>query len=135
MTADEGARPPSEGERRRDEGLQRTTHAGQHPWLTQARRAALLHAARHGQVTAEDVRKAVPIPEGVHPSAMGAVFRTDLLEPQGLAQAEHAEGHARTIRTWALTEKGRAWAAAQGEGGQRRLFPTPPPQREEGPAR
>ena len=44
--------------------------------LERCRAAAIVYARRHGFVSINEVREAVTLPPGTHPSLLGAVFRT-----------------------------------------------------------
>lgn len=94
----------AEGERRKGQAHRR--HRRRHPDLMlAAQRAMVRHALLNGTVTADDVRRAVPLPAGVHPTVFGAV-------PGPLAKAgilagcpeyrptTRAVGHCRPIRVW-----------------------------------
>jgi len=42
----------------------------------------------------------VPVPDDIHPSVLGAVFRGHQWQPNGYTVAKHSSAHARTIRTY-----------------------------------
>lgn len=73
-------------------------------WLEEARAEAINHARTHGQVTINDVRQKVQLPEGVHPNAWGAVLKCKELKPVGFDQAHHPAAHARVVRIYGLKE-------------------------------
>lgn len=61
-------------------------------FLERCRDAARAVALREGEVSINDVRKAVaPVPQDIHPSVFGAVFRGPEWEVVGMAQATHAD--------------------------------------------
>ena len=73
-------------------------------WLESARFYALL-IARHNRkrfVCADDIHQVCPIPEGVDPRVMGAVFKIPELVPDGYVQTKRACAHARPIRRFVL---------------------------------
>ena len=73
-------------------------------WLEEARAEAIRHASTHGQVTNNDVRQKVQLPEGVHPNAWGAVLKCKELKAVGFDQAHHPAAHARVVRIYKLKE-------------------------------
>ena len=71
-------------------------------WLAYARRYAVLHARLHGSVCADDTHRRCPIPEGLDPRVMGAVFQIKELVPDGYVPTKRPEAHARPIRRFVL---------------------------------
>jgi hypothetical protein len=72
--------------------------------LERCRAAAIVYARRHGFVSINEVREAVTLPAGIHPSVLGAVFRCSLFRAIGYTEALHPAAHARVIRVYALKE-------------------------------
>lgn len=83
----------------RDDGVAKVS---QNDWVERARAFALNYAARNGEVTSDDLQRHMPRPASVHPNAVGAVFRTKLLQVIGYTQTERVSGHARTIKIYGL---------------------------------
>lgn len=71
-------------------------------WLTKARWVAQELVMRHGSVTADDIHFWCPIPEGVDPHVMGAVFQIPELVADGYVQTKRPCAHARPIRRFVL---------------------------------
>jgi hypothetical protein len=69
-------------------------------YLAAARSFAINYSRIHGSVSINEVREAVPVPDDVHPSVLGAVFRGHQWLPDGYTVAKHPSAHARTIRTY-----------------------------------
>ena len=69
-------------------------------YLAAARSFAIYYSQIHGSVSINEVREAVPVPDDVHPSVLGAVFRGHQWQPDGYTVAKHPSAHARTIRTY-----------------------------------
>lgn len=73
-------------------------------FLERCREAARAIAIREGEVTINEVRKAVaPIPQDIHPSVFGAVFRGPEWEVVGMTQATHTAARARRVLVYKLT--------------------------------
>jgi hypothetical protein len=70
--------------------------------LGQARALAVVICQKRGSVTADDVRAILPIPLGVHPNVMGAVFNSPLFECIGWQRSEQPQRHANRIAVWRL---------------------------------
>lgn len=79
--------------------LLETTRAN---WLAEARGWALRVAEIDGCVTADDIHYVCPIPEGVDPRVMGAVFRIKELVADGYVPTGRPEAHARPIQRFVL---------------------------------
>lgn len=71
-------------------------------FLERCRTAARKIAKRRkcGTVSINDVRNAVNIPPGVHPSVLGAVFNRSEWRVVGYTTAEHASAHGRAVRVY-----------------------------------
>lgn len=65
---------PLDGPALRDQALDRLA-AARAEWLTRAIVAAHALIYSFGEVTADDIHQATPIPDGIDPRVMGAVFR------------------------------------------------------------
>jgi hypothetical protein len=76
----------------------------EHSLLVRCRAYAATVARQHGQVSINDVREVIELPPGVHPSVLGAVFRTRLFEAIGFTEATHPAAHARVVRVYKLRE-------------------------------
>lgn len=88
----------------RDAGIARVS-IGREEWIAKARSTAVAIAKRAGQVTINDVRKFIELPDDYHPNTWGAVLRGDAFEPIGFCQATHPSAHARVVRVYKLKEQ------------------------------
>jgi len=88
----------------RDAGIARMS-IGREEWIAKARSTAVAIAQRAGQVTINDVRKFIELPDDYHPNTWGAVLRGDAFEPIGFCQATHPSAHARVVRVYKLKEQ------------------------------
>jgi hypothetical protein len=88
----------------RDAGIARVS-IGREEWIAKARSTAVAIARRAGQVTINDVRKFIELPDDYHPNTWGAVLRGDAFEPIGFCQATHPSAHARVVRVYKLKEQ------------------------------
>jgi hypothetical protein len=88
----------------RDAGIARVS-IGREEWIAKARSTAVAIAQRAGQVTINDVRKFIELPDDYHPNTWGAVLRGDAFEPIGFCQATHPSAHARVVRVYKLKEQ------------------------------
>jgi hypothetical protein len=88
----------------RDAGIARVS-IGREEWIAKARSTAVAIAQRAGQVTINDVRKFIELPDEYHPNTWGAVLRGDAFEPIGFCQATHPSAHARVVRVYKLKEQ------------------------------
>jgi hypothetical protein len=88
----------------RDAGIARVS-IGREEWIAKARGIAILIAKSAGQVTINDVRNLVDMPDDFHPSTWGAVLRGDAFQAIGFCQATHASAHARVVRIYKLKEQ------------------------------
>ena len=91
----------SAGQLLRDAGIARVS-CGREDWIAYARAVAVEIAEARGQVTINDVRERVELPDGFPPNAWGAVLRGDAFEPVGFCQATHPSAHARVVRIYKL---------------------------------
>lgn len=71
-------------------------------WLAEARVQARNIADRHGSVTINEVRAAVPIPSGVDPRVAGAVFRGGDWVCLGYVSSARRTSHGRPVARFAL---------------------------------
>ena len=92
------------GKTLRNRALDLVEHASEErqDYVVKARRIARLHALTHGTVTSEDVRKKAPVPDGMDPRILGAVFRTSEWKRVGFRQTPRASAHCRPISVWKL---------------------------------
>ena len=75
-----------------------------HQFLERCRALAVLVCKQHGQVSIHDIRAFIEVPPGVHPSVLGAVFRTKQFKRVGFTEATHPQAHARVVRVYQLKE-------------------------------
>jgi hypothetical protein len=73
-----------------------------HQFLARCRALAVLVAKQAGQVY---IRQIIEVPPGVHPSVLGAVFRTKQFKRIGYTEAAHPEAHARIVRVYCLSQE------------------------------
>jgi hypothetical protein len=73
-------------------------------FLNSCRSLAMQIAKRKGEVSINDIREHIKVPSGVHPSVLGAVFRTKQFRKIGHCEASHKEAHARIVRVYTLAE-------------------------------
>src|SRR3990167_316159 len=92
-----------EGRRRREEALV-MLEIIRGAWLEEARDIAEEICLEQGWVTADDIRERHPVPIGIHPNVMGAVFHTRRFQKQGWAQTTRPVGHARWFGVWILRD-------------------------------
>lgn len=90
----------------RDAGIARVS-IGRDEWLAKARRTAVTVAKRTGQVSINDVRRFVDLPEDCSPNLWGAVFRGGNFEAVGYCQATHPSAHSRVVRVYKLIQEGK----------------------------
>jgi hypothetical protein len=74
-------------------------------FLSRCRTLAVAICEKQGSVSINDIRSQISIPDGMHPSVLGAVFRTKQFQAVGFTEASHAQAHARVIRVYELTTK------------------------------
>ena len=96
----------SDGDFWRDKALDLVEHASleREAWVAKAKTVAEKLAKRNGTVTSEDVRTAHPIPYGIDPRILGAVFRGNQWERAGFQKTPRACAHSRPIAVWRLKE-------------------------------
>ncbi len=86
--------------------------------VLRGRRALLSKLLERGTATADDVRRAVPLPDGVTPKCFGAVpaelARAGIIERVGYVTTARAQAHARPVSVWRLRDRAAAmaWLAA-----------------------
>lgn len=73
-------------------------------FLEHCRALAVLVAIEQGTVSINDIRARVKIPAHMHPSVLGAVFRSKKFKAVGYTEAIHPQAHARVVRVYQLTE-------------------------------
>jgi hypothetical protein len=75
-------------------------------FLERCRTLAVAIARRTGQVSINDIRAEIVIPAEIHPSVLGAVFKSKKFKAVGFTEATHPQAHARVIRVYQLQEEG-----------------------------
>ena len=85
----------------RDAGIAAVS-IGREDWIAKARDMAIWIAKESGQVSINDVRQFIDLPDDFHPNTWGAVLRGDAFQPVGFCQATHPSAHARVIRIYKL---------------------------------
>ncbi len=89
--------------------------------VRQAQRALLLRLLDAGTATADDVRAAVSLPDGIGPRCFGAgpplLAALGIIRGAGYTPTRRPEGHARPITVWALADRAAAleWLVAHPE--------------------
>lgn len=73
-------------------------------FLSRCRALAVEVARQQGTVSINDIRAQVRLPAEMHPSVLGAVFKTKQFEACGFTEATHPQAHARVIRIYKLKE-------------------------------
>jgi hypothetical protein len=73
-----------------------------HHFLERCRALAVLICKQQGEVCINDIRAYIDVPPGVHPSVLGAVFRTKQFKRIGYTEAAHPQAHARVVRVYSL---------------------------------
>ncbi len=111
FSADPQSNGGADGEARRDAALDLLlVHRG--PLIRQIQAAAVRTAIEQWEVCADDVRALVPIPDGVNPKVVGAVFaslgRSQILQCIGFKKSTRPEAHARPIGKWRLANRSAA---------------------------
>ena len=95
----------AESKRLRDENLLSVASYPADDYVHAAKDLAITLAKRNGEVMSEDVRKIMPIPDGINPSVMGAVMKHKNLVPVGIKNSTHVQGHHRRILIYKYDEK------------------------------
>lgn len=91
---------------------QLSLHQAQHAdFLELCRKAArkIANQRKCGTVSINDVRNAVNLPPGVHPSVLGAVFTRKEWRVVGYTTAEHSSAHGRAVRVYVNREAKHGW--------------------------
>lgn len=73
-------------------------------FLSRCRQLAVEVCHLQGTVCINDIRARIDLPEGMHPSVLGSVFKNKRFQAIGFTEATHREAHARVIRVYKLTE-------------------------------
>jgi hypothetical protein len=102
-----------EGERRRDAAL--ALLAERRAAVVRAgQRALLLRLLAAGTATADDVREAVPLPQGIGPRCYGAaptpLADDGIIRAAGYRRTARPAAHARPVTLWALADRAAALA-------------------------
>jgi hypothetical protein len=85
--------------------------------IRRARRALLAVLLDRGEATIDDVRVAVPVPDGINPKAFGPVpgelAEAGIIAAHGYAKSTRPEAHARPVQVWRLADRAAAlhWLA------------------------
>ena len=80
-----------------------------------AQRALINALLLRGEATADDIRKVVTIPDGIHPSVIGTAIRElareGVILPVSTATAQRPIAHSHLFRVWKLADRefGHAW--------------------------
>lgn len=74
-------------------------------FLDHCRALAVLVAKEQGKVSINDIRARIQIPAHMHPSVLGAVFKTKQFQAVGYTEATHPQAHARVVRVYQLTNQ------------------------------
>lgn len=74
-------------------------------FLCHCRQLAVDIARRQGTVCINDIRAQLHLPAEMHPSVLGAVFRSKKFTAVGFTEATHKAAHARVVRVYKLTEE------------------------------
>ena len=86
-------------------------------YLLRGRRALLSALLKNSTATADDVRLAVELPDGIDPVCMGAVpgalARCGIIEGAGFTESRRPDAHSRPITVWRLVDPTKAakWLA------------------------
>jgi hypothetical protein len=88
----------------RDAGIAAVS-IGREDWIAKARRTAMNIAGRNGQVSINEVRLYLDLPDDCSPNLWGSVFKSKDFEAVGYCQATHPSAHARVVRVYKLKEK------------------------------
>lgn len=75
-------------------------------FLGRCRTLAIEVARRQGTVSINDIRASIQLPAEMHPSVLGAVFKTKQFQACGYTEATHPQAHARVVRVYQLTNQG-----------------------------
>jgi len=86
-------------------------------YVLRGRRALLAVLLEHGEATADDVRRAVALPDDIDPVCFGVVpgslARAGIIERIGFATTTRPQAHARPVSVWRLANRDAAleWLA------------------------
>lgn len=98
---------PNEGERRKLDA-HAMLEARREVFVNRGRRELLMAALLNGTATADDVRDAVKLPDGVDPVCLGSVpgplARANIISRAGYAPTQRAAGHGRPVTVWLLID-------------------------------
>lgn len=76
--------------------------------IRDAQRALILQGLSHGTATADDVRAAIAMPEGIAPVCLGAVpgplARLGIIRRAGFIESARPEAHGRPVSVWELVD-------------------------------
>lgn len=90
--------------------------------VLRGRRALLSALLAHGTATADDVRAAVDLPDGIDPVCLGAVplplARAGIIERAGYVPTGRPTAHARPVAVWRLVDRAGAIAWLAGHPDQ-----------------
>lgn len=73
-------------------------------FLASCRALAVAVCQAQGTVSINDIRAGIQLPAEMHPSVLGAVFKSKQFEACGFTEATHPQAHARVIRIYKLKE-------------------------------
>ncbi len=117
MTAATLTRDAAEGARRKL-SAHSLLAARRELYVLRGRRALLAALLDRGEATADDVRRAVALPDGIDPVCLGTVpgelARAGIIARIGFATTARPEAHARPVSVWRLADRAAAlaWLAA-----------------------
>jgi hypothetical protein len=74
-------------------------------FLCHCRALAVEIARTQGTVCINDIRAQLRLPAELHPSVLGAVFRSKKFTAVGFTEATHKAAHARVVRVYQLSEE------------------------------
>ena len=74
-------------------------------FLCHCRALAVEIARTQGTVCINDIRAQLRLPAELHPSVLGAVFRSKKFTAVGFTEATHKAAHARVVRVYQLCEE------------------------------
>ena len=81
-------------------------------YIRRGRRTLLTALCFKGTATADDVRRAVSLPDDVDPVCLGAVplalVKAGIIEADGFEKSKRPETHARPIQRWRLVDRAKA---------------------------
>ncbi len=75
-------------------------------FLARCRLLAAEVCRKQGTVSINDIRAGIELPAQMHPSVLGAVFKTKQFKAVGFTEATHPQAHARVVRVYQLTNQG-----------------------------